>query len=262
MRGKFVSIILILQLVLCQIVFAQERGVRVKVRDEQGNTVEKQLYEGSYALIIGAIDYQNASWAKLDGVRNDIREVEKTLAKQGFTVEKLLNPTSVNLNPTIRQFVSKYGVRSENRLLIYYAGHGYTETDLSGIKRGYIVPIDAPSPEKQLDEFIAKSTTMDEIENFARNIRSKHALFVFDSCFSGTLISRDSLSPSKYISYVTERPVRQFITAGAANQTVPDESTFRLMFVKALDPNDEDNADKTKMATSQELNLRSICRKK
>jgi hypothetical protein len=76
---------------------------------------------------------------------------------------------------------------------------------------------------------------MDEIETLAKQIRAKHALFVFDSCFSGTLISRNRTAVPKVINYLAAQPVRQFITSGEANQEVPDESVFRLIFVRPFE---------------------------
>lgn len=229
-------------LLLASTVFAQ-RGAGIKIVDENGRSREVELYDGSYALVIGASDYKKG-WFRLPEVKEDVTEVSKILTKHGFTVETVVDPTSSNLLPLIRGFVDKYGLVENNRLLIYFSGHGYTEKGNDGRKFGYIVPIDAPDPTKNLIEFQQKAAIMDEIETVARRIRSKHALFVFDSCFSGSLISGSkSLTPS-YINYWTAQPVRQFITAGSENEVVPAVSIFRQMFVKALEGDADRNNDK------------------
>jgi hypothetical protein len=225
------------------LIFAQNRGVGVKVQNEQGQMQEIALYQASYALIIGASNYKDSSWNKLPGVKDDIPAVRKILQKHGFEVEELSDPTSANLLARINQFVNDYGLQAENRLLIYFAGHGYTETDASERKFGYIVPIDAPNPEKNPLEFQRKAVTMDDIENVARKIRSKHALFIFDSCFSGTLLFRSKPVVPPIITYYSAFSVRQFITSGAANQEVPDESVFRQMFVRGLEGESDFNKD-------------------
>ncbi len=74
-----------------------------------------------------------------------------------------------------------------------------------------------------------------DIEVFARKIQSRHALFVFDSCFAGTIfeVMRSGQVP-EYVSDSTARPVRQFITSGEAGEEVPDRSRFARVFVEAL----------------------------
>jgi formylglycine-generating enzyme required for sulfatase activity len=225
-------------------IFAQTRGVRVKVKDETTNATEEvELYKGSYALVIGAVNYNpKAGWKKLNGVREDVPAVVKVLENnQKFdVVETLIDPTSENLLQKMTTFVNNYGLNPENRILIYYAGHGYTETESDNRKFGYLVPIDAPDPKKDFQGFIAKAVSMDDIENLAKRIRSKHALFVFDSCFSGTLINRNKIVVPPIINYLATQNVRQFITSGEAGEEVPDESIFREMFVRGL----EGEADK------------------
>ena len=76
--------------------------------------------------------------------------------------------------------------------------------------------------------------SMQRFEEMAKQIEAKHALFVFDSCFSGSVFAI-SRAPPASISDKTARPVRQVITAGSADQEVPDVSVFRRQFVAALE---------------------------
>jgi formylglycine-generating enzyme required for sulfatase activity len=80
------------------------------------------------------------------------------------------------------------------------------------------------------------------MEVYARRIDAKHALFVFDSCFSGSLFALSRAVPA-VIGYKTARPVRQFITSGTADETVPDQSVFRRQFVAALAGKADGNGD-------------------
>lgn len=169
-----------------QSIFAQDRGFGVKVTDSVGKSQE--LYKGSYALVIGESDYQNPPWSKLPGVKDDVVAVKASLEKQGFTVQTHLNPSRRELLGIIEQFVSDYGFELNNRLVFYFAGHGDTQKAADGRDLGYLVPADAPSPSNKL-EFLRKAITMNEIEAIAEKIQSKHALFIFDSCFSGTIFS-------------------------------------------------------------------------
>ena len=165
------------------------------------------------------------------------------LEQIGFQVYKSLNPKRNELEGVINGFISKHGYEKDSRLIIYFAGHGHTIVPkYGGSKTGYIVPSDAPNPSLDEQGFLKVGLSMQNIEVYARNIQSKHALFVFDSCFSGSIFSLSRAIP-QIIQEKTNKPVRQFITAGRANQTVPDVSVFRRQFVKALKGEGDYNKD-------------------
>src|SRR5262245_8895490 len=234
-----------------QSVMSQEpgRGQGVTIKVDGGKTID--LYGGSYALVIGAVNYQN--WRKLQGVQGDADEVAAVLQKHGFKVEKLLDPTRESFDRAIRRFISDYGQSINNRLLIYFAGHGHTLTTVDGRSLGYIVPIDAPRGESA--RFKQFGISMDEIsEVYARQIESKHVLFVFDSCFSGSVFAtRSAGSTPPAIARNTAEPVRQFITAGSEKEEVPDRSIFRDYFVSGLEG--QADYDKDGFVTGSELGL-------
>ncbi|MES2943492.1 MAG: caspase family protein [Pseudomonadota bacterium] len=198
----------------------------------------QNLYENSYALVIGASEYRNG-WVRLPGVPHDIEAVTEVLVKQGFSVTPVPNPTRTDLDNALRNFVARYGQRPGNRLLIYFAGHGHTLTTAAGGKLGYIVPVDAPRPNKDLGGFKAMAYSMESIEVLSKQMDARHVIFLFDSCFSGTVFRTRAGVPDN-ISEKTSRPVRQFITSGDETQTVPDESIFRKQLVSALGSGDAD----------------------
>ena len=193
------------------------------------------FYSNSYALIIGVSDYLS-SWPDLPGVRKDIRAVEVALARQGFLITFMENPSYLEMRSALDEFVSHFCQDKDNRIVIYYAGHGHTlpqgefKPDM-----GYITAIDTPDPQVSQGGFRAKSINMDLMNTYARSIHSKHALFVFDSCFSGSIFStRSTKSVSGNLTPDIGKPVRHFITSGSADQTVPDEGVFCGLFVDAL----------------------------
>jgi len=76
---------------------------------------------------------------------------------------------------------------------------------------------------------------MHQILSWARQTEAKHSLFLFDSCFSGTVFkTRAGAVQPRHITSATSLPVRQFITAGSAGEQVPAQSTFTPAFVDAL----------------------------
>lgn len=222
--------------------YAQTRGVGVRVKNDSGKTEDIKLYEGSYALVIGESDY-TAGWKGLPGVKEDVRAISAALKEQGFAVTELLNPTRGQLTGGIDDFINRHGFDAGNRLLIYYAGHGHTQKAADGRELGYIVPSDAPLPDKDERLFRQTALNMNEIENYARRIEAKHALFVFDSCFSGSLLTKRRSAAPPVITLKTTQPVRQFITAGSDEQEVPDQSVFRRQFVEGIKGEADSNAD-------------------
>lgn len=240
-----IGLILSLSFVISQ----ENRGFKPVNVPVEGKLVN--LYEQSHALVIGNINY-TGGWSRLPGVEKDIIAVKQALEQNGFNVvlERDLNKEA--LDKAINAFIAKYGSQVNNRLLIYYAGHGNTIKTSWGSEQGYIVPIDAPKSVGNTSAFIEKSIEMAQFEIYAKRVQAKHCLFMFDACFSGTMF-RSEVVPQA-ISYKTQKHVRQFITSGSADQEVPDESIFRKYFVNALTTPEADY-DKDGYLTGTELGL-------
>jgi uncharacterized caspase-like protein len=224
--------------------FSKGGIVAVPIMDPQGKQVV--LYKASYALVIGVSDY-TGGWPKLPGVKTDVKAVKETLEKIGFKVILIEDPNRRELEDAFKDFVLEYGLDPENRLLFYYAGHGYTHkpnyaNDDPEEWVGYIVSRNAPPANKNLAKFFKNSMTMRTIENIALSIESKHAIFIFDSCFSGSIFGI-SRGITQDIQERVSKPVRQFITSGTADQVVPDISIFRRQFISALEGEADRNQD-------------------
>ena len=227
---------------------AIQRGVApTPVMDREGNKVV--LYKESHALIVGISQY-SSGWPMLPGVQNDIEQVEFALKENGFRTVVLSNPTHDALKKAIENFINEHGQEVDNRLLFYFAGHGHTLKLSFGEDMGYFVPADAPHPRQDKHGFLSKGLNMELMQVYAKQIQSKHALFLFDSCFSGSFFSISRSVPAN-ISYKTSQPVRQFITSGSANELVPDKSIFREQFIAAL--RGEGDLDSDNYVTGSEL---------
>jgi formylglycine-generating enzyme required for sulfatase activity len=186
-------------------------------------------YLGSYALLIGESNYTNG-WDDLESIPSELDKVEEVLISQGFRVEKSLNLNAKELKKRFETFINQYGWDENNRLLFFYSGHGHTRKG-----KGYIVPTDAPNPNFNKRGFLRKAVGMKQILTWAERIEAKHVLFLFDSCFSGTVFKARALPEMpRQIMEMAQLPVRQFITAGSANETVPAQSVFASVFVDAL----------------------------
>lgn len=224
-------IAILLLLLPAHLSLSATRGLQISVKDATGSVENVSLYRGSYALLVGVSNY-NAGWPTLPSVPKEIGEVEKLLVAKGFHVEKILDPNGLQLESGFKDFINKFGLEKDNRLLFFFSGHGHTRSEG---QKGYLVPIDAPKPEEDMTGFLTKALGMNQILSWARDIESKHALFLFDSCFSGTIFTQKSaISPPPHITRLTVEPVRQFITAGSAGEEVPAISSFTPIFIEAL----------------------------
>ncbi len=194
-----------------------------------------KLYQGSHALIIGNDTYQH--WSNLPSIVEETKEVQEALKKQGFTIFKggvQRNLTEDELRRTYEDFIDDHGLADKNRLVLYFAGHGFTRKNGD---IGYIVPVDAPNPNDDETGFTRKAVEMDAVRTWMRKIESHHALFLFDSCFSGTAFLTRSLTNEELpsdIAALAELPVRQFMTSGSADEEVPARSVFTQAFVDAM----------------------------
>lgn len=239
----FITSILLLHFVLAT-AWAQTEKVRerrqLRIKNKQNQEIG--FYQESHALVIGVSDYTHG-WSKLPGVKQDVAAVKHALEQNGFQVQMMMDPTTLEMDQAFDNFIKSYGGSIDNRLLFYYAGHGHSiKPKYGGEALGYLVPREAPNPDEDLAEFKRVSMSMQRIEEYALNIDAKHALFLFDSCFSGSMFSLSRAAP-EYISYKTSQPVRQFITAGNADELVPDVSIFRGQFIAALEGEGDVNQD-------------------
>jgi len=191
------------------------------------------IYKGSFALLIGITNYVN-DLPSLMGVSMDMASIKQALENQGFKVILKLDIDLAEMENAFNTFINTYGQEDDNRMLFYFAGHGYTLKTSLGEELGYIVPADAPNPARDQVGFQNKAMEMAQIEAYSKRIRSKHALFIFDACFSGSLFATSTALPSP-INQKTLLPVRQFITSGTAEEQVPDKSIFCQQFLVAIE---------------------------
>ena len=227
MRQLF-SISLLLSIYIVSV--AQQIGFEsLNIKIDNNNV---QLYSQSHALLIGVSEYID-TWPDLAGVKEDIYAVQSTLEQHDFNVVLAENLSKSEMDDAISNFIARYGQGTDNRLVFYFAGHGHTINTSYGGKLGYFVPADAPNPYNNEGFFQSRAIEMAQIEIYAKRIQSKHAIFIFDACFSGSLFAITRAIP-QIISYKTTEPIRQFITSGTENEQVPDKSIFRQQFISAL----------------------------
>ena len=189
---------------------------------------------GAYhALIIAVEDYADPNVNKLDNPVRDATQLQKTLTTR-YTFDPknvtfLKNPAKKDVIATLSKLRS--AVKENDNLLIFYAGHGYWDTDM---EKGYWLPVDA---ERDLPtNWIAN----EDITGYIRAIKSKHTLLISDACFSGGIFkTREAFASPRAVEEVYAMTSRKAITSGTLT-VVPDKSVFIQYLVKKL----EENKDK------------------
>ena len=183
------------------------------------------FYHDSWAVIVGINDYQ--SWPKLRYCVNDANAVEDILLTRfGFKKSNIIK--LLNKDATRERIVWALGdqmadpnkVRKDDRVFVFFAGHGATRRLPSGKELGYIMPVDADA-----DTLQARSISMTQLQEFCELIPAKHLYFVIDSCYSGLALTRSGATSPKnrnYLEEITRRTARQILTAGGADQQVAD----------------------------------------
>lgn len=194
-------------------------------------------YENSWAVVIGVNTYQHVD--NLDFAIADAHAVKQALEFSGFDPQRifmLLDEQASRQN--IQDLLSVEIARKtslNDRLLVFWAGHGHDFTTPSGRRMGYLMPYDGDP-----DYLASRCISMDEINLWSEYIPAKHILYVMDCCYSGLAASRSTgidSGSSDYIEKVMRRSVRQIITAGRDDQKVFEDSghgIFTRNFVRAI----------------------------
>jgi uncharacterized caspase-like protein len=209
------------------------RGITVKAKSSSGTVKEIKLYSGYHALVVGCSDYRSG-WPRLPNPVKDAKEVASMLKKLGWYVDILEDPDGKLLKRELNKLVTGPGKSREKGILVWFSGHGQTIEEADGTKLGYLVPVDAPDPDKDLLGFMEHAVSMRQIETVSKQIRSKHVLMAFDSCFSGAIFQMVRSKPSAFIEEKVAYPVREFVTAGTENEQVPDKSVFKDVFIQGI----------------------------
>jgi len=98
-----------------------------------------------HALLIGNSHYRDRRWPQLYDIPLQLNALEKGLKYHFEHVEVAHDLETDQLRQKINTFLRNYGNRSDARLFIYYAGHGYTELiEQRNEYRGYITGVDTP----------------------------------------------------------------------------------------------------------------------
>jgi peptidoglycan/xylan/chitin deacetylase (PgdA/CDA1 family)/uncharacterized caspase-like protein len=208
----------------------------------------KPMYRESWAVIIGIDKYKN--WTKLQYAVNDAKAMRDILIrKYRFKAENIYFLS--NEEATRERIMSVMGdvlgnpekVRKDDRVFVFFAGHGTTRKLPSGRDLGYIVPVEA-----DLSNYQGQAISMTNFQDISEAIPAKHIFFVMDSCYSGLGLTRGAPKSEKYLREIARRNARQMLTAGGADEQVADNgpnghSVFTWTLLQGLEGKADLNGD-------------------
>jgi peptidoglycan/xylan/chitin deacetylase (PgdA/CDA1 family)/uncharacterized caspase-like protein len=221
-----------------------------QITEEVPTSVPEQappIYRDSWAVVVGIDNY--VKWPKLHYAVNDANGMKEILIrKYGFKPDHVF--TLLNEEATREKILSVLGdtlsntrtIQKEDRVFVFFAGHGATRKLPSGRDLGYIIPYDA-----DLENFQGQAISMTNFQDISEGIPAKHVLFVMDSCYSGLALTRGQVN-SNYIREISKRMARQMLTAGGASEQVDDNgpnghSIFTWTVLQGLEGRADLNSD-------------------
>jgi peptidoglycan/xylan/chitin deacetylase (PgdA/CDA1 family)/TolA-binding protein len=211
-------------------------------------------YANSYAVVIGINDYQK--WPKLQYAVQDAKAIRDTLVGRfGFDSARVFTlangeATRNNILALFHDKLAEAKLKKDDRIFVFFAGHGATRQLSSGRSLGYIIPVDSDPQQVSVD-----AIPMTDLQNIAESLDAKHLLFVMDACYSGLGLTRGG-GTTAFLRDNARRIGRQMLTAGGADQMVADggpngHSVFTWTLLQALGGKADLNGDG--MITATEL---------
>jgi len=174
--------------------------------------------------VIGIDHYQR--WPRLGNAVRDAAAVALVFRDLGFdeAARPLLNEDATNTAMWSLVTHELTALGSEDRLVIFYAGHGATKRHSLGedvIKTGYLIPVDAQE----------ETHTWIELESWLRAVAllpARHILVILDACHSGVALAplvkwRDvSSGREDDLGALTSRRSRRVIASALDDQIALD----------------------------------------
>ena len=191
------------------------------------NIGDGDIYDNSWALIIGINDYENVP--DLHYAVEDALAIKNMLINEfNFSrnnVRVLIDKeaTQSNINKEMSKLLKSAGVN--DRVVFYFAGHGETEAlGLEEVATGFLLPSDA-----DVENLYFSAIPMEDLRSVSKFSKAKHMLFLVDACYSGlAAVNTRGLSANSpnYIDKITQENARQIITAGQKDEKVLEKDEW------------------------------------
>ncbi len=188
----------------------------------------KRPFSRNLAVVIGINDYENVT--PLGTAVNDAKKLADILRSQPEPHNYEIVPLEFEAQPGIDSLKNLLDITlpnvikptNQDRLLFYFAGHGYPADSVVG-PAGYLVPRDAKPGE--MESFLS----MEYLHDALSNLDCRHLLIILDCCFAGSFrwaVTRHIAAPTVMYKERFERYTKndawQVITSAAHDQKAFD----------------------------------------
>lgn len=186
-------------------------------------------FRRNVALVIGIGAY-GGGITPLQSAAADATRLANILKQQhGYAVTLLVDAQATRAALAQAFAALPAQCKPDDRVLIYFAGHGQTLDTQEGSAEGYLIPADADRT--RTDSWLPYAELMGALEQLS----CRHMLLILDCCFAGSVRwaeqgrsqKRDlSVMPKKlfrerYLRFI-EAPAWQVLTSSAGDQTASD----------------------------------------
>jgi WD40 repeat protein len=211
----------------------------------------------SWAVVIGINDYSKAKngFKYLPYAVNDAEAVKKFLINSlgfpGNNIFSLYNgeATKKRIEQLLGETLPKK-INEDDRVVIYFSGHGDHEQLRRGKKFGYLIPFDGNK-----NSLYSTCISVNQLQYFSEKNPAKQMLFILDSCFSGLagMVHKKGEIPNetrKQVEAFIRSEGRQIMTGGGADETTEmskkwnNHSVYTFYLLKGLRGTADYNKDK------------------
>ena len=239
-KGDFMKVIIFSLLITLpfSFLYGETRGLK----DVEKKLNQRIILGFQYLLLIASDTYDH--WPNLKNPVSDAKEIKEIITSR-YYIDKVIElynkeATKANILRTFGDLQKR--LKINDSLLIFYAGHGYYDKEVT--KTGFWIPTNGGLDSHEQSNWIPNP----QIRGMISNFKASHILLISDSCFSGdilhTMRGPDPIALESTLDTIKDKQViktynltsRQVITSGAS-EFVPDNSEFSLQLRMTLEKN-------------------------
>jgi len=186
-------------------------------------------YTASHAVVVGIDEYADPTFAPLGEAEADARAVAGLLRAEPyrFSVRTLFGEKATRAAVLRALGELSAAAQPDDRIVFYFAGHGYKLRNKLGVEVGYLACSDTvPGNPYAGLEFA-------EVTKLCEWAEAKHIAFILDACFSGKALGLTRGVPAAAAGEYMTRRAWQVLTAGG-DEVVADARSMTDILVRAL----------------------------
>jgi len=197
-----------------------------------------EQFTRSHAILIGINHYSRGIHPLTTAVNDATQLGERLQTEHGYTTQVLTGDVTLhNLRHLFRDELPER-VAKNDRLLVYFAGHGIAETVAEGDgPQGFLLPQDARAGDT------STFLSMTELHDWLNVLPCRHLMVILDCCFSGAfrwastrtaLVIPPVIHKERYDRYLTS-PAWQVLTSAGYDQMALDILPGKSLGVREID---------------------------